>query len=103
METQNTGNISNATQQDIPSVNPSFKSTRFDYVQFDDVAAEKAAAFKNQFIELERMAEEQLVGGRSKSELLTKLEDAYAWVGKAIRDEQIQNRGADLQERRNHA
>ena len=39
--------------------------------------------------------------GRAKSLALTKLEECYMWIGKAIRDAQMKrNGGAELQEER---
>jgi hypothetical protein len=61
---------------------------RFDYVKFDDSTAEKLSDFKDRFIGLEKCCS-QLKDGRAKSLVLTKLEEAYMWVGKALRDEQI--------------
>jgi hypothetical protein len=62
--------------------------SRFDYVQYDDVGKAKQADAKDLFTEVET-AINTLADGRSKSLALTKLEEAYMWVGKAIRDEQI--------------
>lgn len=66
---------------------------RFDYVKYDDVAAENQRAFKAMFEELEKHVIATL-SGRPQSLALTKLEEAYMWVGKAIRDEQVA-RGGD--------
>lgn len=41
------------------------------------------------FESIERYASEHLVEGRAKSLLLTHLEEAYMWTGKALRDQQI--------------
>ena len=68
-------------------------SSRFDYVKYDDVAAENQRAFKAMFQELETHVLASL-SGRPQSLALTKLEEAYMWVGKAIRDEQVA-RGGD--------
>ncbi len=72
----------------------------FDYVAYDELAQKQQAHFKEVF-----MALEQQVGGlrpsRPASLVKTKLEEAYMWVGKAIRDEQIARNGsAPLQEGR---
>ncbi len=63
--------------------------SRFDYVKYDDVALKKQATFKEKFQELDALVEKELSNSRPKSLILTKLEEAYMWVGKAIRDEQI--------------
>jgi hypothetical protein len=77
--------------------------SRFDYVKYDDFSVRQQAEIK-----VKAEALEALIGcladGRAKSLALTKLEEAYAWCGKAIRDEQIARNGsAELQEERNNA
>lgn len=66
---------------------------RFDYVKYDDIATVKQAEFKEQFLKLEAMLT-GIKNGRAQSLVLTKLEEAYMWIGKAIRDEQVA-RGGD--------
>lgn len=68
-------------------------SGRFDYVKYDDTATIAQAEFKGQFLKLEAMVS-GLKDGRAKSLVLTKIEEAYMWVGKAIRDDQVA-RGSD--------
>lgn len=68
-------------------------SSRFDYVRYDDTAAAQQAATRKAFEEVERQIM-ALSGSRAVSLALTKIEEAYMWVGKAIRDEQIL-RGGD--------
>ena len=83
--------------------------SRFDYVRYDETAQAKSAAMKARFQELEALLNEQLPSspggrdpfGRSKALVLTSLEEAYMWIGKAIRDEQVAKRTAELQEQRN--
>ena len=71
---------------------------RFDYVKYDEQAQKQQECFKQKFQDLEKIAE-GLKPGRAQSLVLTKLEEAYMWVGKAIRDDQIaRNGGAPLQE-----
>lgn len=67
---------------------------RFDYVKFDEDTAKKLGDFKDRFTGMERCVNENLADGRAKSLVMTKLEEAYMWVGKALRDEQIA-RGGD--------
>lgn len=74
---------------------------RFDYVKYDEKATEDQAQFKAMFEEAESAVLKNLKPGRASSLVLTKLEEAYMWVGKALRDEQIvRNGGAELQEQR---
>lgn len=72
--------------------------SRFDYVRYDTLSAEKQSAFKTAFAELAEDVERLLPNGRAKACVFTKLEEAYMWVGKAIRDEQLAERGALLDE-----
>jgi hypothetical protein len=50
--------------------------------------------FKSLFEQIETYADLNLADSRAKSLLMTSLEEAYMWTGKAIRDEQIA-RGGD--------
>lgn len=73
---------------------------RFDYVAYDEQAQAFQTAFKSLFSEVEQRIE-LLSPGRAKALALTAIEEAYMWVGKAIRDEQIARNGsAPLQEGR---
>lgn len=69
-------------------------TNRFDYVAYDDIAADQQSRFKQKLMEIEDYVEHKLMNGRAKSLVITKLEEAYMWIGKAIRDEQIQTRNA---------
>lgn len=57
--------------------------------------------FKEKFEDLDKLVSENLTNGRAKALAVTKLEEAYMWVGKAIRDEQV-SRGifSELPERK---
>jgi hypothetical protein len=79
-------------------------SGRFDYVKYDDHAQTNQEAFKSMFKELEIHVANSLPAGRAQSLVLTKLEEAYMWVGKAIRDQQISRGGsAQSQEQRTNS
>ena len=72
---------------------------RFDYVKYDDGATSDQEAAKNLVITLEAFINLALVSPRAKALALTKLEEVYMWIGKAIRDDQITRNGsAPLQE-----
>lgn len=78
-------------------------TNRFDYVKYDEQAIKEQAEFKEKFQELESLAN-KLGPGRASSLVFTKLEEAYMWVGKAIRDSQVNRNGnADLQEERKNS
>lgn len=64
-------------------------SHRFTYVKYDEKSIEIQEAFKKQFEAIEAVANDQLHDGRAKSLLMTALEEAYMWTGKAIRDQQM--------------
>lgn len=76
-------------------------SGRFDYVKYDQEAIIKQDNFKTKFLDLEIMVD-ALPKGRAQSLVMTKLEECYMWIGKAIRDEQVEKRKAELQEERNN-
>jgi hypothetical protein len=62
---------------------------RFEYLKFDDVADRKLKGFKFHFEELANAVLDTLPAGRAQSLALEKLEEAYLWVGKSIRDDQL--------------
>ena len=82
--------------------------SRFDYVKYDEEAVLDQESAKAVCTELEllissigdgRMDSAQVA--RAKALAFTKLEECYMWIGKAIRDSQIQRNGsAPLQEER---
>lgn len=63
--------------------------SRFDHIKYDDFATQKQEIFKKQFEAIEKAAFDLLPDGRTKSLMMTDLEKAYFWAGKAIRDDQI--------------
>lgn len=63
--------------------------SRFDYVKYDDTAMDSQAILKNKFVELESLIESKVTSPRPKALAMTKLEECYMWVGKAIRDDQL--------------
>ncbi len=78
--------------------------SRFDYVKYDAKGVEQQADFKESVTLLEQNIEEHLRSPRAKAIALTKLEECYMWIGKAIRDDQIvRNGSAELQEERTNS
>lgn len=74
--------------------------SRFDYVKYDDLAMQTQDAFKGLVMAMEEGID-LLQSPRAKALALTKLEEVYMWIGKAIRDDQIKRNGsAELQEER---
>ena len=72
----------------------------FDYVAYDSAAQKQQEEFKARFMAMES-AVAGLAPGRATSLVRTKLEEAYMWIGKSIRDDQIKRNGsAPLQEGR---
>lgn len=75
---------------------------RFDYVRYDEKSQGIQEDFKSVFKTLEGMANVRLTSSRAKALMLTALEEAYMWAGKAIRDDQ-ELRGFELQEQRTNS
>ena len=75
--------------------------SRFDYVKYDEKAIVYQDNFKQLVSNLEYMIDGNLKSPRAKALAITKLEEVYMWIGKAIRDDQIERNGsAELQEER---
>ena len=66
---------------------------RFDYIAYDETRKAEQKMFKERFTDLAMVIEQHLDAGRAKSIVFTKLEEAYMWVGKALRDTQIAESG----------
>lgn len=64
--------------------------TRFDYVEYDGPAASKSGAIRLAVEEVEKQLLLNLPESRPRSLALTKLEEAFMWAGKAIRDEKLE-------------
>jgi len=78
--------------------------SRFDYVAYDEKAQTLQVFFKKEFVNIEMSMETWLLSGRSKALALTAIEEAYMWIGKAIRDDQIdRDYKTELQEERNNS
>jgi hypothetical protein len=67
-------------------------SARFSYVKYDQPSMDQQAELRQKFEELEALVD-KLANGRAKSLVYTSLEEAYMWVGKSIRDTQIERQG----------
>lgn len=64
---------------------------RFDFIEYDEDAIYIQGLFKDMFTSLEKVVNGgHLTSPRAKALVNTKLEEAYMWVGKAIRDDQIE-------------
>lgn len=64
--------------------------SRFDFVQYDAKAKDDQTSVKLQCDHLEKLINERVESPRAKALALIKLEECYMWVGKAIRDDQIE-------------
>jgi len=64
------------------------ESKTFAYVRYNEANVKCQGQFKVAFEMLEKSVWE-LPAGRARSLVMTKLEEAYMWVGKAIRDQQV--------------
>ena len=75
--------------------------SRFDYVKYDGSAELKQTELKASIASVEGYVEHHLSNSPRKQLIMDKLEEAYMWMGKAIRDDQIARNGsAPLQEER---
>lgn len=63
-------------------------TSRFAYVDYDGPSAAISGSIRKTAVAMEH-AINQLPDGRPKSLALTKLEEAFMWAGKAIRDRQM--------------
>ena len=70
---------------------------RFDAVQYDDISKEILTEIKAAFLTME-VTLARLEEGRAKSLALTKIEEAYMWCGKSIRDAQLKRGVSEAQE-----
>ncbi len=78
--------------------------SRFDYVKYDEIACALQEGFKLDVSLLEARIDAALISPRARALAITKLEECYMWIGKAIRDDQIARNGkAELQEGRTNA
>lgn len=78
--------------------------SRFDYVKYDENAIKVQEATKEAVKNVEAVISTGIKPGRHTALALTKLEECYMWVGKAIRDDQIAlNGSAPLQEERSNS
>ena len=67
---------------------------RFNYVKYDEESVQAQNELKTQFENLETAVNCLLLECRAKALVMTKLEEAYMWCGKAIRDKQIARNGS---------
>ena len=63
-------------------------SARFSHIKYDREASDLSKSYRLMFDEVEAQIE-NLPSGRAKALAMTKLEECYMWVGKAIRDDQL--------------
>jgi hypothetical protein len=88
----------------MKKLNIAQSKNRFDYVAYDNEAKNQQAYFKEIFVNLCEKTVETLQQGRSLDLAVTALEEAYMWIGKAIRDDQIIRNGAtELEEDRSNS
>jgi hypothetical protein len=70
-------------------------STRLNYVEWDEISETNQQTLKTYFMSLEREIEDLLLNSREKSLAITKLEECWMWVGKAIKIDQEQRHKND--------
>lgn len=78
--------------------------SRFDYVKYDSEAIHQQACFKARCETIEAEINDFVKCPRSKALALTKLEEVYMWIGKGIRNDQVErNESTSLQEERTNS
>ena len=65
-------------------------SSRFDYIAYDEKSQKIQADFKADVISLESMINGRIKCPVSRHEAIKNLELVYMWIGKGIRNDQIQ-------------
>lgn len=65
---------------------------RFDYVEWDEVAQSRSDALKSLCMTLEASIN-PLADSREKSMAITKLEETFMWIGKAVRSDMLKRKG----------
>jgi hypothetical protein len=63
--------------------------SRFDYIKYDQQSVAIQDLLKQQVQILEKCVDDNIKDPRSKALVMTKLEEAYMWMGKGIRNDQI--------------
>lgn len=77
---------------------------RFDYVKYDQKSVDAQECFKGSVVSMESVINNLIESPRAKALALTKLEECYMWIGKAIRDDQIdRNKMTESQEERSNS
>jgi len=71
--------------------------SRFDYIKYDQKSQDTQAVLKKHFESIEKILDEDLPTGLEKELAIMKLEEAYMWVGKAIKNEQISRLGEHVE------
>lgn len=68
--------------------------SRFDNVQYDELSNQHSVELKEAFVKLEELVGKAMKAPRAKALVFTKLEEAFMWVGKALRDDQLKRKPA---------
>lgn len=77
---------------------------RLDYIKYDEKSVDLQKEAKSIAEKLEYFIFYNFKNTRASSLALTKLEECYMWIGKAIRDNQIErNKITELQEKRSNS
>lgn len=71
--------------------------SRFDYIKYDQQSQNTQQTLKKHFEAIEKVLCEDLPVGLEKDLAMMKLEEAYMWVGKAIKEEQIGRLGEHVE------
>ncbi len=75
--------------------------SRFDYIKYDDTAVQRQGMCKEAVLEVEECLNLYVVCEESKKKAMQALEECYMWIGKGIRNDQVnRNKFYELQEGR---
>ncbi len=63
---------------------------RFDSVQFDDIRKRELQVIKEAFERIDHLVDTHLKSSREKAIAYTKLEEAFMWINKALKQDQLE-------------
>lgn len=73
---------------------------RFEYVKYDEEATRHSQDAVKRVDDVRAFIDTNLKPGRASALAMTKLEECYMWIGKAIRDDQIARNVTDSKEQK---
>jgi hypothetical protein len=65
-------------------------NSRFDYIKYDQVSEQNQLCIKLHVVTLEKRVDELVRNQRAKASAMRCLEEFYMWIGKGIREDQLE-------------